>query len=39
MNDLDINEFPDAFLDASVTFLNNPQLLTMFVNIIFKKTK
>jgi len=39
MKDLSILSYPDAFLEAALTFLSNPSLLTVFVTIIFKKTK
>ena len=39
MKGMEVAEYPDAFIEASVTFLKNPTLLTAFVSIVFKKTK
>lgn len=39
MKYLDVVSYSDVFIEASVTFLNNPSLLTAFVTIVFKKTK
>ena len=38
MKSIEIAEYPDAFIEASQTFLNNPELLSVFVTMIFKKT-
>ncbi len=33
-----ITDFPDALIDASMIFIQNTELLTVFVNIIFSRT-
>lgn len=39
MKELEIIEYPDTLIDATVALLHNPQLLSVFVTIVFKKTK
>lgn len=39
MKELDILEYPDALVEASLSLLNNNELLSIFVHIAFKKTK
>jgi len=33
-----ISDFPDALIDASLIFVQNTELLTVFVNILFSRT-
>lgn len=39
MQEMEVGDYPDAFIDASLNFLNNTSLLTTFVNVVFLKTK
>lgn len=38
MKELEISEYPDSLIEATFAFLNNPELLSVFITIIFKKT-
>mmetsp|Transcript_34849 Transcript_34849/g.26015 ORF Transcript_34849/g.26015 Transcript_34849/m.26015 type:complete len:163 (+) Transcript_34849:2354-2842(+) len=38
MKEWEVSEYPDPLIEASCSFLRNPQLLTVFVTTIFKKT-
>lgn len=39
MKELEVMEYPDTLIDATMALLHNSQLLSVFVTIIFKKTK
>lgn len=38
MNELDIIDYPDSLIEASLAFLRNTELLTVYVGIAFEKT-
>jgi hypothetical protein len=39
MKELDIIDYPDSLIEASMALMNNPELASIFITIIFKKTK
>jgi hypothetical protein len=38
MKELDVIDYPDSLIDAINNFLRNPELITVFVLIVFQKT-
>lgn len=39
MKALEIDQYPDSLIEASIALLGNTQLLSVFVTIVFLKTK